>query len=581
MNNNLEVNSSEDTIDFSYYISVIIKHFWILVVFVFIGVAIATAVNVLTQPVYKASVLMMIDRETAGRIDTTSFGSWASDEDYYRTQYKLLESKSLLQKIYNNLNLNQYPEFANPNGWIKLKKRLKIEPVTRSRLVNLEVSSFDRELTAKIANALARTFSADNITNRSFITQDIIAALESTVKNQQQQELLNSIPQVVNSDFIKNLKNKEISLQEDYAKLTAKYTSNHPEVISVENQLKVIREKIDTETKRLIQSIKIDLSGQFAGNNIRIIDEATVPDNPYLPRKLINLLIGVVAGGIIAILIIFMIEFLDKSIKSSEDLERELDLSFLGFVPTEKLKKGTKEYSFMLSKDNPLYAEQIRNIRVMLNFTLANFKEKALLITSSVQSEGKTNLSTNLSVAMAQTGSKVLIVDGDLRRARLHKSFELPLKNGMSDILTFNGEKDGNFKDFIENGKFIKKTEVENLFVITAGINPPNPSELLSRDILGKFIEWATSNFDILLIDTPATLPVNDTLLWGKYIDRTIFTVRHGKTSIKMAKLAIEKITKANIKILGGIITYHKKQGIAAKGSSYYYYYSYKNKKKN
>lgn len=579
MNNNLDINNNEETIDFSYYISVIFKHLWILILFIFIGVSIATAVNVFTQPVYKATVLMMIDRETAGRIDTTTFGSWASDEDYYRTQYKLLESKTLLQKIHNILNLNQYPEFANPNGWVKLKKRLKIEPVTRSRLVNVEVSSFDKNLTAKIANTLAKTFCEDNITNRSFITQDIIAALESTVKNQQQQELLNSIPQVVNSDFIKNLKNKEIALQEEYAKLTAKYTTNHPNVMSVENQLKVIKEKIDIETKRLIQSIKIDLSGKFAGNNIRIIDEATVPDNPYLPRKLINLLIGVVAGGIIAILIIFMIEFLDKSIKSSEDLEKELDLSFLGFVPTEKLKKGTKEYSFMLNKDNPLYAEQIRNIRVMLNFTLANFKDKAFLITSSVQSEGKTNLSTNLSVAMAQTGSKVLIVDGDLRRARLHKAFDLPLRNGMSDILSFN-EKDGDLKEFIES-KFVKKTEIENLSVITAGINPPNPSELLSREILGKFITWATSNFDIVLIDTPAILPVNDTLLWGKYIDRTIFTIRHGKTSTKMAKIAIEKIIKANIKILGGIITYHKKQGVAAKGSSYYYYYSYKNKKKN
>ena len=244
MNNNFDVNNSEDTIDFSYYVSIIVKHLWILIMFIFIGVVIATAVNVFTQPVYKASVLMMIDRETAGRIDTTTFGSWASDEDYYRTQYKLLESKSLLQKIHNTLNLNQYPEFANPNGWMKLKRRLKIEPVTRSRLVNLEVSSFDKNLTAKIANTLAKTFCEDNITNRSFITQDIIAALESTVKNQQQQELLNSIPQVVNSDFIKNLKNKEIALQEEHAKLTAKYTTNHPDVISIENQLKVIREKI-------------------------------------------------------------------------------------------------------------------------------------------------------------------------------------------------------------------------------------------------------------------------------------------------------------------------------------------------
>ncbi len=210
MNNELNNANQEQEIDFSFYFSVILKRIWLLAGFVFVGVLAALAVNTFMQPVYKSTVLMMIDREKAGKIETTSFGSWASDEDYYRTQYKLLESRSLLEKVCNKLNLSQYPEFASGTVWLQLKNHIKIVPITRSRLVNLEVESFDRQLSTDIANTIAKTFVEDNLTNRISIAKDVIAALEATERSQKQQELLNSMPQVVNSDFIKNLKRQEI-----------------------------------------------------------------------------------------------------------------------------------------------------------------------------------------------------------------------------------------------------------------------------------------------------------------------------------------------------------------------------------
>lgn len=571
MNENfVNATNTNDEIDFTFYISVIFKRIWLLIGIVFICIAAAVAVNMLMQPKYKASVLMMIDREDSGKIETSSFGSWASDEDYYRTQYKLLESRTLLEKVHKNMNLSEVPEFKQPNGWAKLKKHIKIIPITRSRLLNLEVESYDRQLCANIANTIAKTFVEDNISNRVSIAQDVIAALDATERSTRQQELLNSMPQVVNSDFIKNLKNQEIALYKQFVQLNARYTINHPEVISVQNQLQAIREKIDVETRRLIQSIKIELSGQFSGNNIRIVDEALVPDNPYKPNKMLNLLIGFCVGCILGILFIFIIEFLDKTIKTSDDLQEKLKISFLGFIPVNKIKKSQSEYEIMLKEGNFLLAEQIRNIRTMLGFALSDDRKAPILIASSLQSEGKSHLSVNLAVAFAQTQKKVLLIDGDLRRSRLHKVFKVSNEKGLTNIW----QEDKKISGFEYN---VQQTKVENLSVMTSGLRPPNPSELLNTPLLEAFIKWAVENYDCVIVDCPAVLPVSDTLLWGKYINKAIFVVKYGSTNSKLAETALEKMKNVGIKIVGGVISQYEPKGLTYSKYGYYKNYSYYN----
>ena len=315
MNNTQET----DNLDFSYYFGVILKRFWLLLLIVAISVSAAVAVNILMKPVYKTSALMMINREDSGKIDNNSISSWTSDEDYYRTQYKLLESRTLLEQVYNDLNLQDYPEFANPQGWQKLKNNITVSPIPRSRLVSIEAKSYDPELSAEIANTLSETFIKNNLSNRISMGQDVIKALESTEASPQEEELLNSMPQVVNSDFIKTLKQQEAQVEGELANLRAKYTNNHPDVISRINQLKALKNKIALETRRLVQSIKIELSGQFSANNIRIIDPATVPQKPYLPKKMINLAAALLGGTLLGIILILIVDFLDQSVKSSED----------------------------------------------------------------------------------------------------------------------------------------------------------------------------------------------------------------------------------------------------------------------
>ena len=210
--------NNEEELDISSLISLVFKHFWLIVATALLGLLAAVLVNIFMRPVYEASALMMINQENAGKLDESAYGSFASMEDYYRTQYQLLESRSLLESVYKQLDLGQYEEFPNIKA---LHKAIKIDPVTRSRLVNVKVHAYDATLAADIANALANTFVQENIGNRISMGQDIIRALESTETSPEEQELLNSMPQVVNSDFIKSLKQQEAALERSWAQLSS------------------------------------------------------------------------------------------------------------------------------------------------------------------------------------------------------------------------------------------------------------------------------------------------------------------------------------------------------------------------
>ena len=335
--------------------------------------------------------------------------------------------------------------------------------------------------------------------------------------------------------------------------------------MSVNNQLLATNRQIILETRRLVRSIKIELSGQFSGNNIRVIDPAIVSFTPVQPRKLLNIVIGALGGILLGMLFAFMLEFLDQSIKSSQDLEDKLHLSFLGSITYQKVKKREAEYSMLLQGGNSLQAENIRDIRTMLGFALNETPNASFLITSSMQGEGKSHLSSNLSVALATAGKKVLLVDGDLRRSRLHKVFKLSQEKGLSNIWSRDAEK----ADYANNVQPVK--DVPNLFMMTSGQRPPNPGELLSTPKLADFVHWAEKNFDQVIIDCPAILPVSDTMLWGKYIPRAVFLVRYGKTNARLARVALDKLNQAGVKLLGGVIGQHKSASL-----TYGYYKSYK-----
>ena len=558
------MEKKNDEINLAQCFEILLKHSWVLIAFVMLGLLGAVLVNTFMRPAYQATALLMINQEQAGKIENNPYTSFSSAEDYYRTQYKLLESRNLLQRVYDKMDLNQYEEFKNPYGWKKLLKSLKVVPVLRSRLVQVSVTTYDRHLSAEIANEIAHTFVADNVKNRISMGADVIRALESTERSRDDQELLNSMPQVVNSDFIKNLKLQEAQLLNKQAQYSAKYTHKHPEVISLNKQLDAVQNKIALETRRLVQSIKIELSGQFSGNNIRVVDAAFAAESPVRPRKLLNLLIGLLAGGLVGLGFVLVVSYLDQTIQNAEDLEQKLNVPFLGFVPKEKVKKNEPEYAFMIKQGHFLLAENVRNIRTMLAFALTKNPNAPVLITSALQGEGKSHLSTNLAVAIAQTGKKTLLIDGDLRRSRLHKDFHLSSEKGLSNLWVAAGEK----AQYGYNVQSVK--DVENLFVMTAGQRPPNPAELLNSARLADLIAWAEKNYDQVLVDCPAIMPVSDTLLWGRYISQAVFVLKQGQTNVHLAAAAMEQLNKAGISVLGAVIGHFQPKVMSYSKYGYY-----------
>ena len=537
-------NINEETIEFYIFFRAVSKHILMIAVSVLIGFMVAFIANKVMPIKYKASVLMLIDRENTGKMEQFSLNNisaWYTNEEYYRTQYKLFESRTFLEAAYKELELDKNPEFAG--GWQRLAGAISIKPMARSRMVNVEVSAKNPQLAADIANSVARVYLAQNIENRFFMAREVVAALESKEKSRAEQEILDSLPQIVNSDIIKYLKREEANIKINYEKLLGKYTVHHPDVISVARQLRAIQIIIEREKKRIIQSIKLQLSGQFAANNVRIIDEAVVPRRPYTPRKSLNMLIGVVTGFVIGIILALFVEFLDRTIKDASDIDDKLRLKFLGPIARINQIITLADYHSIFDGGNTILAENISNVQTMLGFAMKARHINSFIITSTIAGEGKSFVAANLARSLAQSGKTVLLIDGDIREGCQHEIFGLSGEKGLNDYLA--GEEE-------DLHSLIQDTDVKELSLLPAGKSRPNIAKLLNSEKLKKITE--NLKYDVIIADCPAILPLSDTLLWGQAISDAVLVVKQSSVPINTAAFAIERLKQSDITTIGAVM---------------------------
>lgn len=546
-------------LDFTYYLDVVFRRRWIVAAVAVIVFSSTVLVTARMRPVYQASSLLVIEKERGGTSQSSAVEN--SNDDYYQTQYRLLQSRSLLEKIHAELNLKEAKDLQ---GIGQLQRAITIAPVVRSRLVNVRVESFDPELAASVANALSSAFVEQNLANQLFISKEVLQAIQARGRDSNASDL----PAVVNSGFIQSLKGEYVKLQSNYADLNARYTEKHPMVIRVKSSMIALDNQIRAETASIVASVKTELSGQLRGNNVRIIDSALVPTSPIKPNKRKNILLGFVAGLVLGFASAMLIELIDQSVRSQDDIERKLGLPFLGIVPEHAARPTDKVYLSLLASEPSLTGESIRNLRTMVDFAGVSASDRAIIVTSSVQEEGKSYVATNLAVAFAQNGESVLLIDGDLRRPKLHKNFGVSTQKGLSDFLAKG-------LDVEELRGLIQSTEIPNLKLLVCGTRPPNPSELLNTPRLGALVAWGKKNFDRVIVDCTPMFPINDTLLWGRHIPSVAFVSRYGKTRIPLIVDACQKIKSANLRILGVVVNAAKSSGLTYSGYSYYYHQYY------
>jgi len=228
------------------------------------------------------------------------------------------------------------------------------------------------------------------------------------------------------------------------------------------------------------------------------------------------------------------------------------------------LKNGEHRHLITHHKPKSPIAEAYRTLRTNIHFSGMDNPFKTILVTSAGTEEGKSTTLANLAVAIAQTGMQVLIIDCDLRKPVQHKVFELPNKQGLTNILV----------EQLPLESAVQFTRVNNLSVLTSGPIPPNPSELLGCERMKGLLQQLKNKYDTVLIDSPPTVAVTDAAVLSAQVDGVILVLRSGVAKIDMAKQAKEQIEKANGKIIGTVL-----YGVNYSGEDYQYYYYYGEKK--
>lgn len=574
----IENSSQGQEIDITHFIDVVMRRRWVLVSALAIVFLTTALVTFLMKPVYQGSTLLVIEKERgAGSIYAAGALIDSANDDYYQTQYKLLQSESLTQKVYDDLRLAKEPDFAAPTargqdpdlfaGVARFRKALSIVPVLRSRLVYVRVFSHDPALAARCANALAEAFVEQNLANQLFISKDILQALKISGDSAQARQTYESLPSVVNNTLIQNLKGEYARLEAQYADMAQRFKPRHPAMIALKSNMAALKGQVDAETDKVVRSLKTELSGQLQGNNVRVVDPAQVPKVPFKPKKTLSLLLGLLGGLATGLLLVFIVETIDQTIRTQEDVENKLDLPYLGLVPLSFQKDGPV-YQSLLAKGSSLTSEAMRNLRTMVDFTGVTHKDKIFLVVSAIQGEGKTYVASNLAVVFAQLGQKVLLIDGDLRRSNLHRVFKLSNQRGVSDFLAA-GE------DVGELSSLAQESGVPNLKVMTGGTRPPNPSELLNTPRLGALAAWARSNFDRVVVDCTPMFPINDTLLWGRHVPAAVFISKYGRTRLPLIRNACRKLASGGMNILGVVVNSATHRGLTYASYGYYYYHHY------
>lgn len=301
------------------------------------------------------------------------------------------------------------------------------------------------------------------------------------------------------------------------------------------------------------------VSGQFKSSNVEIVDAAEQPRWPVLPNVQRDLMVAAALGLLLAVGLVLGFEYFDSRIKSPDEIKTHLGLPFLGLVPSMSAK-GNDSMLISAASAPPHFAESIKAIRTAVVFSSADEGARSVVVTSTGPGEGKTMVSSNLAVALAQADQRTLIIDCDMRRPRIHEVFGGEQEPGMSNVLVGTSE----LKEVI------KKTAAPNLSIVPAGHIPPNPAELLGSPRFKELMRTLRTQFDWIIIDAPPVMAVTDAAVIGHNATGVVFVVGAEMTSRRHAAVAIEQLAAAKSHFIGAVLNRANVQRHGYYYSTYY-----------
>ncbi|MGD0678765.1 MAG: polysaccharide biosynthesis tyrosine autokinase [Polyangiaceae bacterium] len=326
-----------------------------------------------------------------------------------------------------------------------------------------------------------------------------------------------------------------------------------------------------------------DLARMMRVNNIRVVEPAAVPGRPDKPRVFVNLTLGLVGGFLVGFLLAWLREQLDSTIKTPDDIETKLNLTFLGLLPaldeTDGGEKKSRRRSRRAARAEGVVpgppelvvhrrpssgiSEAARSIRTNLMFMNPDKPYRTLLVTSAAPAEGKTTVACSIAIAFAQGGQRVCLVDCDLRRPRIHRIFDRAGDAGVTSVLVG----DATVEDVA------KATPIPNLWAIPAGPLPPNPADILHSERFRNFLRELGERFDRVVIDSPPLIAVTDSAIVSTQVDAVVFVVRAFKTGKYLGAQGMRALRDVEAPVVGAVLN---AVNLDHHEYSYYYYFYYK-----
>lgn len=341
-----------------------------------------------------------------------------------------------------------------------------------------------------------------------------------------------------------------------------------------ENSSKIANEIANVFTKKVAEIYNI--------NNVQIVNQAEIPQGPSNINHKKDIVIFGLVGLLVSITYIIIANMLDTTIKSSEELDDIFGLPILASIPMygKKSQKGNDK-ELIVDKDpkSPI-SEVFRTLRANIQFMNTKKKSKVVLITSTVEGEGKSWIAANLAVTFAQAGKLALLIDADMRKGRQYDMFNIKAKPGISNYLSgiINENKEKNEDEINDIENYIQETQIKNLYVIPSGDVPPNPSELLLSHKMKEVIKKLKEQCDVIIVDGTQCDLIADSLVLARLADTTIITTAYKQTKKENLRKVIEKIINVGGKNIGFVL--NKVHISEKKYEESYYYGSTKDKKK-
>ena len=484
-----------------------------------VAVAVASALSFVSTPIYRARAEVLVEPDVATTDPDMVGRVWFLDQELF-TQLQIVESQAIAARVVDRLSLGEAPE--------DVLEDVAVAVLPSTRVIRIQADDTDPDRAAQLAQAFAEEyleFRREDATER---IEDAAADLRARLERAR--STLDRLDQQIADAADPGVAAALVSERQDVAENLA---------------------TLEVELAALEASDPVSRGGG------RVIADAVVPERPSEPQVVRNVAIALVLGLGVGVVLALAIDTVDDAVHSGDDAERATGRPVLGRIPLASEEEGGDLPLLREPDSSP--AEAFRDLRTNLRFVGENGQPRVVVITSSIQGEGKSVIAANLAMAAAAAGRQVVLVDADLRRPAQSRVFGHPGTAGLSTVLSGEHELD----------EVLFTVAGAGLDVMFSGERPPNPSELLGTEAMHRMLLRLADQYDLVVVDAPPVLAVPDVLEFAASADTTLLVVELERATRREARDAVERLARVNARVPGVVIN---RAQLDPTRYDYYYY---------